>query len=118
MAGVNNMLNIADILKQRIQEYEANPESQKIKSKEYNKKWNEGVQFFVDRINEDNVRENRPKVTFITVRMRLVALREIDDLRWFYYVCLKYSKTYQKKMVDGKPVKNSFKRCFYGATKV
>lgn len=112
------MKPLSDILKDRLEAYKNNPvETEKTRGKEYNKKWNEGVQYFVDRINKDNRDEGRPEVTFIAVRVRLVALREIEDLRWFYYVCLKYSKTYQKKLVDGKPVRNTFKRCFYGATK-
>ncbi len=112
------MLDIGSILKERLEAYKQNPTTyEKDRGKEYSKKWNYGVQCFVDRINKDNKKENRPEAKFIAVRMRLVALEEVDDLRWFYGVCQKYSTTYQKKLVDGKPVRNTFKRCFYGATK-
>lgn len=114
-----NIISIQDILKARFEEYSKNPEATlKQKGKEYNKKWNEAVNFFVLRINVDRKKAKKPFVTFIQVRMRLVALREIDDLRWFYRECLRYAGTYEKKLVNGKPVRNTFSKCFYGATKI
>ena len=110
---------IQDILLERFKEYGNNPEATlKSKSKEYSKKWNEAVNFFVLRINVDRKKAKKPFVTFIQIRMRLVALREIDDLRWFYRECIRYSNTYEKKLVDGKPVRNTFSKCFFGATKI
>jgi hypothetical protein len=110
---------IQDILLERFKEFQKNPEaSLQSKSKEYNKKWSEAVNYFVLRINQDRKKEKKPLVTFIQIRMRLVALREIDDLRWFYRECIRYSNTYEKKLVNGKPVRNTFSKCFYGATKV
>lgn len=113
------MINIGDILKERQDAYKLNPEQfEKGKGKEYQKDWNNAVQFFQVRINKDMKKSGMPPVTFIAVRMKLVALREIDDLRWFYRECLKYSYTYQKVLVKGKPVRNTFSRCFYGALKI
>ncbi len=109
------MLNIADILKERLEAYKQNPTTyEKDRGKEYSKKWNYGVQCFVDRINKDNKKENRPEAKFIAVRMRLVALKDIEDLRYFYKMCEAYSSTKDKKT----EIKNTFKKCFYGATKV
>ena len=115
-----NIISISDILKARFEEYSKNPEATiKQKSKEYNKKWNEAVNFFVLRINKDRKKFKKPLVTFIQIRQRLVALREVDDLRWFYRECLQYSYTYSKKQfVNGYPVRNTFSKCFFGATKI
>ena len=115
----NNFQTIQDILKQRFSDYQNNPEETlKKKSKEYQKSWNDAVNFFVLRINKDQKKQNKPDYTFIRIRMRLVALREIDDLRWFYRECLRYSNTYEKKLINGKPVRNTFSKCFFGATKI
>lgn len=113
------MDSISHILQERLLAYQNNPvEAEKRRSVAYNKAWAEAVNYFVERINKDNKKEKRPPTTFIAVRMKLVALREIDDLRWFYRECLKYSYTYQKVLVKGKPVRNTFSRCFYGALKI
>lgn len=115
----NNFQTIQDILKQRFAEYQKDPqETLKKKSKEYQKNWNDAVNYFLLRINKDQKKQGKPEYTFIRIRMRLVALREIDDLRWFYRECLRYSNTYEKKLVNGKPVRNTFSKCFFGATKV
>ena len=66
------------------------------------------IQFFVDAINKDRIGTEYPQVSFIQVRQKLAAIREIEDLRWFYWHCKKYS--YKKG--------NSFSKCFFGATKV
>ena len=119
MEETNNIISIQDILKARFEEYSKNPVyTLKNKSKEYNKKWNEAVNFFTLRINQDRKKAKLKEVNFIQVRMKLMALKEIDDLRWFYRECLKYSNTYQKKLINGKPVRNTFSRCFYGALKI
>ena len=111
--------SIQDILKQRLEEYKISPtNSLKLKGIEYNKKWNEAVEFFRIKINQDRKKAKLPEVNFIQVRMKLVALKEIDDLRWFYRECIKYSNTYQKKLINGKPIRNTFSRCFYGALKI
>jgi hypothetical protein len=113
------MINIADILQQRLQAYKDNPlEAEKKRGKEYQKCWNDGVQYFQLWINKDRKKEGKPPITFMAVKMKLLALKEIDDLRWFYRECIKYSNTYQKLLVNGKPVRNSFSRCFYGALKI
>lgn len=110
--------SIQDILKQRLEEYQKNPqESLKLKNKEYNKKWNEAVGYFREKINQDRKKARMSEVNFIQVRMKLIALKEIDDLRWFYRECIKYSNTYQKKLINNKPVRNTFSRCFYGSLK-
>lgn len=107
------MLNLQDILKDRIEAFKKNPElaAKKIGS-DYNKSWNKGVQFFQLEINKDRKREKRPEVEFMAVRQKLVALKEIDDLRWFFFHCKKYSRT-KDKLGN----KNSFSKCFFGALK-
>ena len=114
-----NLNSIKDILIQRLKEYQESPEKAfKLKSIEYNKKWNEAVEFFRLKINQDRKKEKLKPVNFIQVRMKLIALREIDDLRWFYRECIKYSNTYQKTLFEGKPIRNTFSRCFYGSLKI
>lgn len=111
-------ISIGDILKQRLEQYKQNPQlTLKQKSKEYSAQWNNGVNFFLLEINKDRKKAGLPPTPFIVVRSKLVALKEIDDLRWFYRECKKYSNTYQKKLVDGKPIRNTFSRCFWGALK-
>ena len=113
------MIEIGDILRERLQAYQNNPlEAEKKKSKEYQKCWNDGVQHFQLWINKDRKKEGKTPTTFMAVKMKLLALKEIDDLRWFYRECIKYSNTYQKLLVNGKPVRNTFSRCFYGALKI
>ena len=113
------MINIGDILQQRLEAYKNNPQDfEKKRSKEYQKCWNDGVNHFKLWIDKDLKKEKKPPIPFIAVRQKLLALKEIDDLRWFYIQCIKYSNTYQKKLVNGKPVRNTFSRCFYGALKI
>lgn len=106
--------SIGDILKDRIEAFKANPESAlKVKSTEYNKKWNEAVKFFQIRINKDRKKAKQPELEFMAIRQKLVALKEIDDLRWFYRECAKYAGTYPK----GSKIRNTFSKCFFGALK-
>ncbi len=102
---------LSNILHDRIESFNSNPEkSLKLKSTEYNKKWNEGVKCFQTEINK----EREVPISFMAVRSKLLALREVDDLRYFFGQCKAYSKTKDKK--TGK--KNSFGRIFFGALKV
>lgn len=109
------MDSISNILQERLLAYQSNPvEAEKRRSIAYNKAWAEAVNYFVLRINKDNKKEKRPPTTFIAVRQKLVALREIDDLRFFYTMCLKYSNTKDKVTLK----RNTFKKCFYGSLKI
>lgn len=103
------MQSLGDLLSKRLEAYKSEPAEAVFKreGKEYNKRWSRGVQFFVDAINKDRVGTQYPPVSFIVVRQRLVALRDIEDLRWFYYHCKKY----------GEKEGHSFSQCFFGATK-
>lgn len=108
-------LDLSQLIKQRIEEFEKDPElSLKVKGKDYQKNWAKGVKCFQDRINVDRKKENKPEVTFMQVRMKLIALKEIDDLRSFYKTCLDYSYTRDKK--TGK--RKTFSQCFWGALKI
>lgn len=108
------MPSLGDILKERIQAYKENPlKAEKRKSAEYQKSWNNGVKFFQLEINKQRKKENLPELPFMAIRQKLVALKEIDDLRWFYYHCKKYSNTKDKQ---GK--RNTFSKCFWGALSV
>lgn len=108
------MKSLGDILKERIGDYnKVGTEWANNKSKEYIKSWNNGVKFFLVEINKDRKKEGLPPVSFMAVRQKLLALREIDDLRWFYYHCKKYAATKDK---TGK--KNTFSKCFWGALKI
>lgn len=108
-------IDLSTIIKQRLEEFKNSPqESMQKKGTEYNKDYAKAVQCFQKRINVDRKKEKKAEVSFVQVRMRLIALKEIDDLRYFYNECLKYSYTKDKK--TGK--RNSFSRAFFGATKV
>jgi len=109
------MQSTEDILKERIEAFRQNPkESLRVKGKEYQKDWNYAVNCFKERINKDMRKEKKPEFDFIVVRQKLVALKEIDDLRWFYRECCKYAGTYPK----GSRVRNTFSKCFWGALKI
>lgn len=103
------MKTLSDILQDRIKAFSENPEKAlKLKSVEYNKKWNYAVRCFQEAINK----EREKPIPFVAVRMKLLALREIDDLRWFFYHCKKYAKTKDKQGNQ-----NTFSKCFFGALK-
>lgn len=107
------MQSIGDILKSKIEKFKQNPlDALKFYGKEYQKKWNEGVNYFLIEINKDRKKEGLEDLSFIAVRQKLVALKEINDLRWFYYQCKKYAQTKDKQ--GGQ---NSFSKCFWGALK-
>jgi hypothetical protein len=103
------MENISNILQERIKAFNENPQKAfKLKSVEYNKQWNYAVKCFQVAINEDRKKEDKEPVDFMAVREKLRALREIDDLRYFFKVCKIYSK---------KKKGNTFSKCFFGALK-
>ena len=107
-------MQIGDILKERLTKYQDSPDTYfKNKSKEYQKSWNNAVNFFLLRINKDRKKDGLQPVSFVSVRLKLSALREIDDLRSFYLCCEKYSKTKDK---EGRY--NTFSKCFYGSLKI
>lgn len=108
------MLSIADVLKEKIELYKSQPDDVVLKrmSSEYQKAWAYGVQCFQKRINKDRKREKKPEVCFMAVRQKIVALREIDDLRWFYRQCCAYAR---KKDPERKKI-YTFSMCFFGAT--
>lgn len=103
-------ISIQEVLKDRIKAYENNTlEKQLIlDGKEYQKNWAKAVQHFQIIINKERVKEKKSPFDFIVIRQKLVLLKEIDDLRWFYIQCLKYSK---KKG-------NTFNKCFWGSLKI
>ena len=108
------MNSLSDILKERIEQFEKNPQAYlKNKSTAYQKDWNFAVKCFQDRINKDRKKAKQTDLPFIAVRQKLVALKEIDDLRWFYRECVKYAGTYPK----GSKIRNTFSKCFFGALK-
>lgn len=110
-------ISIQKVLENRIKAYESNTlESHfKLESKEYSKKWAQAVQFFQKKINSDRQKDKMPILPFIVVRQKLVGVKEIDDLRWFYGECLKYER---KRDKFGRPIReNTFSRCFFGALK-
>jgi hypothetical protein len=109
-----DLISIGDILQKRLKDFEKNPEkSLKKKGTEYQKQWAFGVKCFQVELNKEREKEGVEPIEFMAVRQKLVALREIDDLRWFFYHCKKYAKTKDK---TGKW--NSFGKCFFGALKM
>lgn len=84
--------------------------------KTYNKNWAKAVQFFQTRINKQRARENSKPCNFISIRNKLEAIKEIDDLRWFYGECIKYES---KRDDFGRRIPgNTFNKCFFGALKI
>ncbi len=105
------LISISNILKDRLEAFKNNPiKALKDKSTDYQKKWAFGVKCFQTEINRERKQDKMSELSFIAVRQKLVALKEIDDLRWFFYHCKKYAKTKDK---TGKW--NSFSKCFFGA---
>lgn len=103
------MQSIEEILKDRIERFNANPiEALKFLKTSYRNEWNKGIEHFQKRINK----EREIPLKFIAIRQKLIALKEIDDLRWFYGICDKYSKTKDKQGNQ-----NTFSKCFFGALK-
>ena len=109
-------VSIQELLEKRIKSSENGtlPEQLILDRKEYNKNWAKAVQYFQIIINKERIKENLPPFDFIVIRNKLVAIRNIEDLRWFYTECLKYSYTRDK--VTKK--RNTFGKCFWGALKV
>lgn len=101
-------ISLQDALKNRIEAYKNNTLERQLilDGKEYNKKWADAIEHFRKEINKENKEEPYP---FMAIRSKLAAVREIDDLRWFYKECLKYKR--KKKM-------NTFSKCFFGALKI
>ncbi len=107
------MHSLEDILKDRLESFKKNPvDSILLQSKQYQKDWSFAVSCFQKRINKDRKVCGQTPLSFIAIRMKLVALKEIDDLRWFYRECLKYSKTKDKQ-----GNRNTFSKCFFGSLK-
>jgi len=106
-------MQLSDILQERLKAYALNPEGMKRKSVQYTKDWNFAVKCFQERINKDRKAEGKPPVAFMAVRMKLVALREISDLRWFFRECTRYATT-RDKLGN----KNTFSRAFFGSLRV
>lgn len=116
--------SLGDILKDRIKRFPVGSDKEceeyfSFRSNEYQKKWNFAVKCFQDKINKDRNSSNLKPLPFIAVRQKLIALWEIDDLRWFYRECIRYSTTYAKeKDIKGNPLKNTFSQAFFGALKI
>lgn len=108
-------MELVNLFQQRLEQIQATgaKEYLKVKGKERNKAYNDAVKCFVDRINKDRRKEKKEPVLFIAVRMKLGALKEVDDLRTWYKTCLEYS--YTKDKVTGK--RNTFSKGFFGGTK-
>ncbi len=110
-------VSIQEVLEKRILAYQNNTlEKQfELDGKEYQKKWAEAVQHFKIRINKQRFKEKKPELPFMAIRQKLVAVKEVDDLRWFYGECIKYEN---KRDKFGRRIPDrSFNRCFFGALK-
>lgn len=108
------MINLQEILKSKIIAFETDPKkSLEVQGKDYSKRWAFAVQCFQKEINKDRKKDGKAPVNFISVRMKLAAIKEIDDLRWFFRECKKYAAT-----KDEEGIKNTFSKCFYGALKL
>lgn len=102
-------MNIGDILKEKLEYFKKNPEKALAQfGKEYTKERNACIQDFADRVNQ----ERKFPLPFMAYYQKLQALQEIDDLRWFYFTCQKYSRTKDKQGNQ-----NTFSKCFWGALK-
>lgn len=104
------MPTIQEVLEKRIAASKNNllKEQFKIDKAQYEKDWAKAVQCFQVRVNVDRKKQKQKPLGFMAIRSKLAAVKEIDDLRWFYGQCLKYS--YKKG--------NTFSKCFWGALKI
>lgn len=109
-------MELSNLFQQRLEEIQATGAKEYLskKGKERNKEYAKAVQCFVDRINKDRNKEKKEPVLFIAVRMKLRALKEVDDLRIWYKTCLDYSYTRDPKTLKRK----TFSQCFFGGTKI
>lgn len=105
------MISISEALENRIQAALNGTLSEQLvlDRKEYNKKWCDAVQHFKIILNKERSKDKIEPLTFISVRMKLEGIKNIEDLRWFYGQCLRYK--YKKKG-------NTFGKCFFGALKI
>ena len=112
------MQAIGNILLERFKDYQSNPQAIELafkkKGVEHNKKWNEAVGFFMEKINKERVRDGYKPLPFMSYRMKLVAMIEIDHLKWFWYHCAKVSSI---KDLKGNP-KYTFGQIFFNSLKV
>ena len=102
------MISIQELLENRIKASQNGTlkEQLVIDRKEYNKKWADAVEFFRIKINKEYKDKPFP---FMAIRQKLEAVKNIEDLRWFYFECMKY---------EHKKKGNSFAKCFFGALKI
>lgn len=112
------MQQINNILIERYKEYYKNPEATEklmiARGKEYSKKWNKCVGFFMDRINKDMIKDGKKPLPFMAYRSKLVALIEVEDLRWYWFYCQKVSSI---KDLKGNP-KYTFGQIFWKGLEV
>jgi len=102
-------MQTANLFQKRLESFTVNPQADvKRHGANYQKEWSNAVNHFVIRINKD--RKYMKPTTYMAVRNKLLALREIHELRDFYKVCDKYSRK--------KGEEYSFSRCFWGSLKI
>ena len=112
------MQSISNILLSRYKDYSADPKKAeelfKARGIEYNKRWNKAVGHFQERINKDRVKEGYKPLPFIVYRQKLIALKEFEDLRWYWFYCSKVSSI---KDLKGNP-KYTFGQIFFSSLKI
>lgn len=103
-------MEIQELLKQRIEACKNNTLEDQIRKdgKDYHKKYCFAVQCFQKQINKDQLKQKKGQYPFMAIMAKLEHIKEIDDLRWFYKECLKYSRKKGK----------NFSMCFWGALKI
>lgn len=106
------MITMAEALQKRLDASNNNKLAEHIvmERKEYNKKWAYAVDQFKIAINSEREgQSNVLQLPWIAVQQKLIHVKEISDLRWFYAQCVAYSK---------KKKENTFAKCFFGALKI
>lgn len=115
------MISIGDALKNRIESQNSLSlkEVFEKEGKEYQKRWAHGVQIFQKKINEERKRDGMSELPFMSIRMKLAAIKEIDNLRWFFGQCQIYEKKGEEEArLLGKKNEKTFGKCFFGALKI
>lgn len=103
------MKSIGDFLQNRIQ----TPDLEKKivrDTKDYQLKFRDAVNEFLKIINKELAQEGKPPLPFMAIRMKLIAVKEIDELRVFYKHCR------HKGNGRIKEVRYTFKRAFFERT--
>lgn len=108
------MKSLGDIISERLLDNLKYPEElkeyYKEQSKEETKKRNHAIDCFRNRVNKQRQLHGYKPLSFLAVKMKMYAFKELDELRWFWKYCEDNGQKFDK---DGK--KYTFSRIFFAS---